>query len=68
MKTYLVGSFFYRIIKAENPTKAWITYISEDIPIVEVFWSREEVRQELLKRGFRKIQVTNTDIVFEVLK
>ena len=69
MKTYLVGGFFYRIIEAENPTKAWIEYITMDIDIQNKrIWDREEARLELIERGFNKLQVTNTESVYEVFK
>ena len=67
MKTYLVGRFFYRIIEAENPTKAWIIYANEDVD-VEKLWTREDARQELIKRGFKKLQLSNTEDIYEVFK
>ena len=69
MNTYLVGGFFYRIVEAENPTKAWIEYITMDVDIQNKrIWNREEARQELIKRGFKKLQITKTENVYEVFK
>lgn len=67
MKTYLVGTFFYRIIEAENPTKAWLEYILADMQI-NAIWDREDARQTLMRRGYKIIRVTTMDYVYEVLK
>ncbi len=67
MKTYLVGGFFYRIIKAKNPTDAWIKYITEDVDIQKI-WSKESARQELIKLGFKKLKTSNARDVYEVFK
>ena len=68
MKTYLVGGFCYIIIEAENPIKAWIEYITDDIDISRKMWEKEDARQELIKRGFKKLQITKTENVYEVFK
>ena len=67
-KTYLVGGFFYRIIKAHTPPEAWFIYVTEDINMQKVIWGREDARQELSKRGFKKLQPTTTENVCEVFK
>lgn len=67
MKTYLVGTFFYRIVEAENPTKAWLAYILEDQQ-VNAIWDREDARQHLIRRGFKIIRITTMNNVYEVLK
>ena len=69
MKTYLVGGFFYKIIEAESPIKAWIEYITMDVDIQNKrIWSKEDARQGLIRIGFKRLQITNTENVYEVFK
>jgi len=66
MYKYLISNIlFFVIIKAENETEAWAEYITEDQE--EKFWSKEDVRLELLKIGYSSIKITKLENVFELI-
>jgi len=64
MNTYIVVNILIVIIEAESHVDAFVNAGCDDIDIKNMFCTTEDVRKELLKRGFKTLQLTNFKEVF----
>lgn len=65
MNTFLINTVLGMvIIMADTPEKAWLKYTLEETMLGDMFLDRED----LLKRGYTKLELTPEKNVFELLK
>lgn len=65
MNPYLVSTHFGgAIVQSETPLGAYIKYITEEIPLGDMFIERED----LIKRGYSKVEHTAYDKVYLLIK
>lgn len=64
-KTYAISTVLgIMIVRADNPTEAFVTYSTSDGALGDICLSRDD----LLKRGYVKMRPTKIDNVFEIMK